>query len=159
MVFRVNDSDVGKARCETFEMPFRGLWDEKLNQPIFGSNNLTASLQFYDDQPFQGNLSVKLIFKEGGVGTFLQMFNNVLRTTRVQLNRERQMGAQPAPIPVSGSNTPSEPVQTFMPGHNEAFVDPQDPSRIFTTQPMAPDSRRRDQTPSWSVSGGGLRRR
>ncbi len=157
MVFLVAEQDRFKAQCESFEMPFRGIWDEKLNQPIFAANNLTASLQYYDEQPFEGNLSVKLVFREGGVGTFLEMFNNVLRATRRQLERERQMGAMSAPIAVS-NNTP--PVQNYMPGQNEAFVDPQDPSKIYTTQPVVSEAGRRDQTPTWSTaSSAGLRRR
>jgi len=89
MVFRVAGNHTVKARCETMEMPFRGFWDEKLHQPIFGTNNLTGTLMYYDNQPFQGDLTVKLIFNEGGVGTFLHVFNNVLRATRIQMNRER----------------------------------------------------------------------
>lgn len=159
MVFRVSEQDQTKARCETLEMPFRGLWDEKLNQPIFSSVNLSATMQYYDDQPFVGDLSIKLIFKNGGVGTFLEMFNNVLRTTRVQLNRERRMGAQPDPIPQSNSGASAPPPQEFMPNQNEAFIDPSDPSQIYTTQPVVPEARRRNEAPSWSVSGTGLRRR
>lgn len=72
-------------------MPFRGFWDEKLHQPIFGTNNLTGTLAYYDNQPFQGQLTVKLTFNDGGVPAFLAVFNKVLGATRVQLNRERAM--------------------------------------------------------------------
>ena len=161
MVFRISESDRAKAACETFEMPFRGLWDEKLNQPIFGTNNLTATLMYYDDQPFQGDLSIKLIFKEGGVGTFLAVFNNVLRNTRIQLNRERIEGQQSNPIP-SNTGGNNDNVASFMPSTNEsAFVDPNDPSRIYTTaeQPIFDDNQQRTGQPAWSVSGDGMRRR
>lgn len=157
MVFLVSEGDRFKSQCESFEMPFRGLWDEKLNQPIFAANNLTATLQFYDNQPFTGDLSFKLIFREGGCNTFLHMFNNVLRTTRQQLQAERRLGGTPAPIAAPPS---APPVEEYMSGHGEAFVDPQDPSTIYTTQPAQLGSSRRESTPAWStVSKDGLRRR
>lgn len=174
MVFRVAESNIGKAQCESFEMPFRGLWDERLNQPIFGTNNLTATMMYYDEQPFAGVLSIKLVFKEGGVGTFLNVFNNVLRATRIQLNRERanaaaganataDVAAQPPPIPAEATQPEASapPSSQFLPVHSEAaFVDPHDPSRIYTTQQPTLDSeQRRDTAPEWSVSGQGVRKR
>ena len=156
MVFLVSEKDRNKARCETFEMPFRGLWEEKLNQPIFSANNLTATMQYYDGQPFTGTLSIKLIFREGGVGTFLPVFNNVLRATRVQLDLERREGANATPIAAASDNTS---VQDYMPNGSDAFVDPQDPSRIYTSQPAVSIDNRRDSPPAWSVSSAGLRRR
>ncbi len=162
MVFRIAEGDRARARCETFEMPFRGLWDEKLNQPIFGTNNLTATMMYYDDQPFQGDLYVKLTFNEGGVGTFLAVFNNVLRATRIQLNRERIQGQQPAPIPEVQPGAPAPNAASYMPASNEAaYVDPNDPSRIYTTaeQPVFDSNQQRQGQPAWSVSGDGMRRR
>jgi len=88
MVFRVEERDIAKACCENLEMPFRGFWNEKLHQPLFGSNNLTGSLNYYGNQPFKGELTVKLTFNEGGVGTFLEVFNKSLKAARIQLKRE-----------------------------------------------------------------------
>lgn len=137
-------------------MPFRGLWDESFHQPIFGCNNLTATIQYYDEQPFQGGLTMRIDFVQGGVNTFLPVFNNVLHATRVQMNVERQQEQHVDPVHVQ-ENTPSS--TEFFPQSNMAFVDPSDPARIYTTQPAEGVAGRRTDTPSWNVSGGGLRRR
>lgn len=157
MVFLIRQQDQSKANAASFEVPFRGLWEERFNQPIFGCNNLTASIQYYDEQPFVGNLTMRIDFVEGGVNTFLPMFNNVLRTTRVQLAHESaNQQAPPAPVSLAPS---APPVESFLPGHNQAFVDPHDPSRIFTTQPFVEEQQRRDRVPEWAVSAPGMRRR
>lgn len=156
MVFMVSPNDRAKADCETFEMPFRGLWDEAFHQPIFGCNNLTATIQFYDDQPFSGNLTMRIDFVEGGVNTFLPLFNNVLHATRVQLQREQQAQQYIPPVSIS-SNTPAP--QQYFPNQDAAFLDPQDPSRIYTTQPAMGEYEPRQNAPEWSVSGANLRRR
>lgn len=162
IVFLVAEKDRMKAQAESYEFPFRGLWDEKLNQPIFHANNITTNVQYYDDQPFQGTLSVKLIFKQGGVGTFLSVFNSVLRETRVQLQREER-SSQQAPPPMPAFNPESTPFeQQFLQGdmqHNAAFVDPSDPSRLYATQPVVAGSDRRSAPPAWAPSASGMRQR
>lgn len=158
MVFLVQESDRGRAACESFEVPFRGLWDERFHQPIFGCNNLTATIQYYDEQPFTGALTMRIDFIEGGVNTFLPTFNNVLISTRRQMAEEANQSNQDniPPVPLS-ENTPD--AADFFPERNTAFVDPSDPSRIYTTQPVSESTQRRTDAPTWSVSGGGLRRR
>lgn len=157
MVYLIDQRDRQKANgTETFEMPFRGICDERFHQPIFGCNNLTATIQYYDDQPFQGDLTVRIDFVEGGVNTFLPTFNNVLLATRVQMEAERRRAEDVPPMAISDT-TPA--ASEYFPQSNMAFVDPNDPSRIFTTQPAGNSDERRSDTPSWSVSGSGLRRR
>ena len=162
MVFLVDDKDRAKAQAETYEFPFRGLWNEKLNQPIFHANNITANVQYYDDQPFRGTLSIKLIFKQGGLGTFLTVFNSALKATRVQLLREeRASQAPPPPLPPQNPES-TQFEQQFLDGEvqdNPAFVDPSDPSRLYTTQPVVAESDRRPAPPAWAVSADGLRQR
>lgn len=158
MVFLINENDRTKANAETFEMPFRGILDERFNQPIFGCNNLTTTVQYYDEQPFRGGLTMRIDFIRGGVNTFLPVFNNVLGATRAQMNAElRETNAQQIPAVAISQTTPS-PTEYF-PQSNMAFVDPSDPSRIYTTQPAGADTQRRSDAPTWSVSGEGLRRR
>lgn len=157
MVFLIREADQQRIGAQSFEIPFRGLWDERLNQPIFGAINLTATVQYYDEQPFTGDLTMRLDFAEGGVGTFLHAFNNVLGVTRTQMARERaQQQHAPPPIP-----TPqSAPTEThFNHDQNTAFVDPRDPSRLYTTQPTVAEEQRRQDAPSWHPSATGLRRR
>lgn len=159
IVFLIDHQYRMKARgAETFEMPFRGLWDERFNQPIFGCNNLTATIQFYDEQPFQGGLTMKIDFIAGGVNTFLPVFNNVLQATRVQMEQERRLADNVTPSPVAISESAPQPTEYF-PHSNMAFIDPNDPTRIYTTQPAGETDDRRTDAPSWNVSGGGLRRR
>lgn len=152
----IREADQQKAGAVTFEMPFRGIFKEKLNQPIFGCVNLTADVLYYDEQPFSGDLSMKIDFIEGGVNTFLPIFNNVLGATRQQLSRLQQVQDYVPPVEVADS-TPA--AQDYFPGQNEAFVDPQDPSRIYTTQPVVEPQQRRQDAPSWHVSGAGLHQR
>lgn len=157
LVFLIDESSRAKANgAETFEMPFRGLWDEKFNQPLFSCNNLTATIQYYDDQPFQGGLTMRIDFVQGGVNTFLPVFNNVLGATRVQAHAQQQQEQQVDPIAVS-EDTPAN--TDYFPQSNMAFVDPSDPTRLFTTQPAQEIPERRTDTPSWNTSAGGLRRR
>lgn len=158
MVFLIREADQAKAGAQTFEAPFRGLWDEKLHQPIFGVIHLTASIQYYDEQPFTGDLTMRLDFAQGGVNTFLPMFNNVLYATRVQLQREQAQQQAPPPPPIS-THTGSTSATEYYPDQNAAFVDPQDPSLLYTTQPAVEEEQRRQDTPSWHPSAGGLRRR
>lgn len=146
---------IEKARFETFEAPFRGIFNEAFHQPIFGCNNLAAGVLYYDGQPFLGDLSMRIDFVRGGVNTFLPIFNNVLLATREQMARESQMQQEVPPVAIS-QTTPE--VQEYLPDHNSAFIDPQDPSTIYTTQPVSQETPRQD-VPSWHVSAQGLRSR
>lgn len=159
MVFLIDVKDRTKANAETFEMPFRGILDERFNQPIFGCNNLTTTVQYYDEQPFRGGLTMRIDFTRGGVNTFLPVFNNVLGATRAQMNAEiRQSNTQQMQQAIAISDTTPSPTEYF-PQSNMAFVDPSDPSHIYTTQPAGAETQRRNDAPTWSVSGEGLRRR
>lgn len=153
-------SNLQKSRgVESFELPWRGLWGERFNQPIFGVNNLTADVQYYDEQPFNGELSIRLDFMEGGVNTYLPVFNNILRATRAQLALESRSAAGVVPAPIPGADAAAQAPQEYYPGNSEAFVDPSDPSRIYTTQPVVQDAGRREQMPKWNPSAGGMRQR
>lgn len=157
MVYLIDQKDRRQVNgVETFEMPFRGICNERFHQPIFGCNNLTVTVQYYDDQPFQGDLTSRIDFVQGGVNTFLPIFNNVLLATRVQMEAERRRAEDVPPVAISDT-TPA--ATNYFPQSNMAFVDPNDPSRIYTTQPAGSTDERRSDTPSWSVSGSGLRRR
>lgn len=158
MIFLIDPNFRQKANAETFEAPFRGLWDEKFNQPIFGCNHLTATVQYYDEQPFQGGLTMRIDFVEGGVNTFMPVFLNVMRATRAQLEAERRHDNHVPPMPLP-SAAPVPQADQYLPQSNMAFVDPSDPSRIYTTQPVDELQQRRTDTPSWAVSSGLRRRR
>ncbi|OSX74906.1 hypothetical protein BU14_0262s0022 [Porphyra umbilicalis] len=74
--------DPAKAGYASIELPFRGMTGEHLHQPIFSCNNLTASCAYYDGMPFTGELSYKIVFKNGGIGVFLPLFNRCLGAAR-----------------------------------------------------------------------------
>lgn len=70
------------------------------------------------------------------------------------MDAERRRADNIPPVAISDVAPQAE---EYFPHNNVAFVDPSDPSRIYTTQPV-PEQTRAD-TPQWSVSGDGLRRR
>lgn len=152
----IREQDQAKAAAASLEIPFRGIYDEKLNQPIFGCNNLAAGVMYYDEQPFSGDLSIRITFLEGGVNTFLPVFNNVLFATRQQLAQMQQTQQEAPPVAV---NHTTPPPAEYFPGQNDAFVDPHDPSHIYTTQPAVQPEQRRQEPPSWHVSASGLHQR
>ena len=156
MVLLIKESERQKAGGETFEMPFRGIWEESFNQPIFGCNNLTSAVQYYDGQPFSGELTMMIDFIEGGVNTFLPIFTNVLQATRIQIENEHR-GQNNIPAVAVNETTPLP--QEYFPNRNAAFIDPHDPSQIYATQPSMGSQQPRTEAPSWSVSGKNLRRR
>eukprot|EP00188_Purpureofilum_apyrenoidigerum_P002642 Plantae.Rhodophyta-Purpureofilum_apyrenoidigerum.ctg27012.p1 GENE.Plantae.Rhodophyta-Purpureofilum_apyrenoidigerum.ctg27012~~Plantae.Rhodophyta-Purpureofilum_apyrenoidigerum.ctg27012.p1 ORF type:complete len:242 (-),score=46.66 Plantae.Rhodophyta-Purpureofilum_apyrenoidigerum.ctg27012:240-965(-) len=167
MVFVVSDKHRSKCRVESAEMPFRGIENAALHQPIFGANNLAAELIPYEDQPFRGTITFKIFFKKGGLGTFLPRFNDVLSTTRRmvieternQRQEARERGQAPANTehavqdmawgtsfgPNSG-NMVTEQAQSIWYGapydENQflGMVDPSDPSIIYVHQPEQPQT-------------------
>lgn len=139
------------------EIPWRGLWDERFHQPIFGVNNLTFTTEYYSDAPFTDTLSVRLDFMAGGVNTFLPIFNNILSATRTQMRAEQrgdEIVADPIPQPGAAAARPDE----YYPGQNEAFVDPSDASVLYTTQPATVEAPRTEM-PRWSPGANTLRKR
>lgn len=144
-------------RIASVEIPWRGLWDERFHQPIFGVNNLTFSTEYYSDAPFTDTLSVRLDFMAGGVNTFLPIFNNILIATRTQMRAEQrgdEIVADPIPQPGAAAARPAE----YYPGQSEAFVDPNDSSVLYTTQP-ATEEAPRSEMPRWSTGSQTLRKR
>mmetsp|Transcript_18555 Transcript_18555/g.38958 ORF Transcript_18555/g.38958 Transcript_18555/m.38958 type:complete len:185 (-) Transcript_18555:277-831(-) len=94
MVLVVDSKHIATAQCESMELPFQGIEEESFNQPIFGTNNLSGRCKPYDNQPFHGEIRFRLKFYEGGVGTFLPIFNSVLGATRRILYQRRQQQQQ-----------------------------------------------------------------
>lgn len=61
IVFIVGEKYTRKSRFRSVEIPFRGLENEALHQPIFGANNISGTIIPYDDQPFLGELSQQTV--------------------------------------------------------------------------------------------------
>mmetsp|Transcript_2061 Transcript_2061/g.6152 ORF Transcript_2061/g.6152 Transcript_2061/m.6152 type:complete len:242 (+) Transcript_2061:66-791(+) len=165
MVFVVSDKHRSKCRVESAEVPFRGIENAALHQPIFGANNLSANLIPYEGQPFRGTITFRVFFKRGGLGTFLPRFNHVLSTTRRmtseaerrQRQEARERGEAPAntqfatqdlmwgtPLDQNGGGMVSEQAQSvwygapYDPNEFVGMVDPSDPSEIYIHQPEPP---------------------
>ena len=127
MVFVANEPDT--SGLQAVDLPLVYIRSDKFNQPIFGCNNLsgecwpvaaeggpTGSLPPY---PY------KLFFLQGGVGTFLPLYFRFMAAARQAERAQRLAGTQEAEV------------QQVHESMNPAFVDPNDPTSIFLTQPVA----------------------
>lgn len=126
-----------------FDLPLVYIEKDKLNQPIFGCNNLAGKVwpAVAGGGP-RGTLpphDFKLSFKEGGIGTFYPLYYALL-------DRARRMQAAATQAPVM------EPEYTQQLVH-QAFVDPNDPSTVYLTQPVD-NSQRLNQQPVYAPNYG-----
>ncbi|KAF7835560.1 UPF0664 stress-induced protein C29B12.11c [Senna tora] len=82
---------------------------EKFNQPIFHCNNLSGVVEpvVPDDQhrALYSAHSFKILFKEGGCGTFIPLFFNLIASVR-RYNQHSNVGAEPRVDPLQASQTP-----------------------------------------------------
>lgn len=126
MVFIANKPDVDGLAA--FDLPLTYLRNDKFSQPIFGCNNLSGECwPVCEGGGPMGSLpplEYKLFFLEGGVGTFLPLYFTFITAAREADRNQRQSGAAPKPQPE---------IQAQM---NQAFVDPDDPTAIYLTQPV-----------------------
>ncbi|XP_022718715.1 uncharacterized protein LOC111276972 isoform X2 [Durio zibethinus] len=90
--------------------------------------------------------SFKILFKEGGCGTFVPLFLNLISSVR-QYNQQVNPGPQPLVDPLQAAQTPVDEVM------RHAYVDPNDPTRIFLQQPTAQSQLRRRTYQSQPVEG------
>lgn len=132
MVFVVRRPADGERRA--FDLPLVYVRNDRFNQPIFGCNNLSGEVwPVCENGGPDGSLPphpYKLFFLEGGVGTFLPLYFHFITAAReADRNRRGQAGA--AKMAAQQQQTP---VQEHM---QQAFVDPNDPTSLFLTQPVA----------------------
>ncbi|WVZ22303.1 hypothetical protein V8G54_000847 [Vigna mungo] len=123
---------------------------EKFNQPIFHCNNLSGHVEpvVPNDQhrALYSTHSFKIIFKEGGCGTFIPLFFNLIASVR-QYNQHYNMQAQSYVDPLQAAQTPVDEMM------RHAYVDPNDPTKIFLQQPNS-DSQLRRRTYQPQADGG-----
>ena len=100
----------------SFAFPLEGLTEEKFNQPVFGCNNISGTVQPLEGSVIGSPVSFKLYFKQGGAGTFLRIFFGALRQCRAWAS-QRNAGSQAEQLPVA---------QVV-----EAAYDPQDPTSVY----------------------------
>ncbi|XP_052206077.1 UPF0664 stress-induced protein C29B12.11c [Diospyros lotus] len=125
-----------------FDMPLLHVHGEKFNQPIFHCNNISGLVEpvVPDDQhrALYSTHSFKILFKEGGCGTFVPLFFNLITSVR-QYNQHYGSGVQQLSDPLVAAQTPVDEMM------RTAYVDPNDPTRIFLQQPN-PETQLRRRT-------------
>ncbi|EEF50170.1 uncharacterized protein LOC8285741 [Ricinus communis] len=137
MVFLAN-KHVGNFNA--FDMPLLYIHGEKFSQPIFFCNNLSGLVEPVvpenESRALYSTHSFKILFKEGGCGTFIPLFFNLISSVR-QHNRLSISGMEPQINPLQASQTPVDEMM------RHAYVDPNDPTRIFLQQPTPQSELRR----------------
>lgn len=113
-------------------------------QPIFGCNNLSGECwPVCEGGGPTGRfppLKYKLFFLEGGVGTFLPLYFTFITSAREAERNQRGAGS---------AGPPKQPdLHAQM---NQAFVDPNDPTQLFLSQPVP---QRTEQAPAYARNYG-----
>ncbi|RDX89730.1 SPAC29B12.11c [Mucuna pruriens] len=148
MVF-VAKSPVGSFIA--FDMPLLYIRGEKFNQPIFHCNNLSGHVEpvIPNDQhrALYSIHSFKIIFKEGGCGTFIPLFYNLIASVRQYNQHANMQQTQSYVDPLQAAQTPVDEMM------RHAYVDPNDPTKIFLQQPNS-DSQLRRRTYQPQADGG-----
>ncbi|KAE9454283.1 hypothetical protein C3L33_13815, partial [Rhododendron williamsianum] len=125
-----------------FDIPLLYTNGEKFNQPIFLCNNISGLVEpvVPDDQhrALYSTHSFKILFKEGGCGTFVPLFFNLMSSVR-QYSQQHGSTVEYHSDPLQAAQTPVEEMM------RHAYVDPNDPTRIFLQQPN-PESQLRRRT-------------
>ncbi|KAJ4962092.1 hypothetical protein NE237_022002 [Protea cynaroides] len=125
-----------------FDMPLLYVHAEKFNQPIFFCNNISGLVEpvVPEDQhrALYSSHSFKIYFKEGGCGTFVPLFFNLIASVRQYNQHISESGSEAVRVdPLQAAETPVDEMM------RHAYVDPQDPTRIFLQQPNRESQLRR----------------
>nr|XP_043621619.1 UPF0664 stress-induced protein C29B12.11c [Erigeron canadensis] len=124
-----------------FDMPLLYVHGEKFNQPIFYCNNISGLVEpvVPDDQhrALYSTHSFKILFKEGGCGTFVPLFFNLIKSVRQYNQQYSAAASEPRADPLRAAETPVDEMM------RSAYVDPSDPTRIFLQQPNSDSQLRR----------------
>ncbi|KAA3468566.1 stress-induced protein C29B12.11c [Gossypium australe] len=124
--------------------------DEKFNQPIFHCNNISGQVEPVvpenEHRALYSTHSFKILFKEGGCGTFVPLFLNLIASVR-RHNQQVNHEPQPRVDPLQAAQTPVDEMM------RHAYVDPNDPTKIFLQQPTTESQLRRRTYQSQPVEG------
>ncbi|CAL5228893.1 g12110 [Coccomyxa viridis] len=149
IVFIADGQEQGSGLV-AFELPLAYIYSDKFNQPIFGANNLSGNcwpaVQGGGPAGSVPPHKFTLYFREGGVGTFLNLYYSFLEQIRgpQQAPQSHASAAASAP-PIPGSGASQEEMLS------RAFVDPNDPSQIYLTTPVK-DSERLPTAPVYAAN-------
>ncbi|GAB2281786.1 hypothetical protein Dimus_016352 [Dionaea muscipula] len=124
-----------------FDMPLLYTSGEKFNQPIFQCNNISGFVEPVvpenANRALYSRHSFKILFKDGGCGTFVPLFFNLIKGVR-QYNQQYAPVAQDTRMdPLQAGQTPVDEMM------RHAYVDPNDPTKIFLQQPTPQSNLRR----------------
>ncbi|KAJ4822125.1 hypothetical protein Tsubulata_017252 [Turnera subulata] len=126
-----------------FDMPLLYVRGEKFNQPIFHCNNISGHVEPVvpesENRALYSTHSFKILFKDGGCGTFVPLFFNLMASVRQynQYNQQANNATAPRVDPLQAAQTPVEEMM------RHAYVDPNDPTKIFLQQPNPQSELRR----------------
>lgn len=127
-----------------FDLPLVYITGDKLNQPIFGCNNLAGRVwPAAEGGGPAGSLPPhdwKILFKNGGIGTLYPLYYALA---------QRAKRGQGAPKEVGLPEVQEEMAKMA----NTAFVDPNDPTTVYLTQPVGEDQRLKEQ-PKYAATYG-----
>ncbi|WRX23053.1 hypothetical protein QQP08_015540 [Theobroma cacao] len=141
---------VGLSQNLAFLLRFLYVHDEKFNQPIFHCNNISGHVEPVvpenEHRALYSTHSFKILFKEGGCGTFVPLFLNLISSVR-QYNQQVNPGPEPRMDPLQAAQTPVDEMM------RHAYIDPNDPTRIFLQQPDTQSQLRRRTYQSQPVEG------
>lgn len=135
------------------DMPLLYLHEERFNQPIFFANNITGKVYPVipdgEHRALYSPHNFKIIFKEGGCGTFVPLFLNLLKVARQFQQQTPHPNSRPYNDPFPTSPPPTDEIL------RHAYVDPNDPTKIYLQQPheAQPQLRRRNYTSVPSEEG------
>jgi hypothetical protein len=105
---------------KSFDIPLGLLKNEEFKQPIFGANYISGVCKpLFNLLP--GEIKFKIWFMEGGCGTFVPAFLNLVNSLRRNQNKGHDQKL----------------MNTIAAGQfaKTAYIDPNDPSVIFLEQP------------------------
>lgn len=130
MVFVADTAD--SSGLAAVDIPLVYVRNDKFNQPIFGCNNLSGECwPVSDDGGPNGSRpphKYALYFREGGVGTFLPLYGNFIALARAaEVDRRKQEELR----------SEDQTAQAL----KHAYVDPNDPTSLYLTQPFGEDAR------------------
>uniref|UniRef100_A0A7S0RKJ1 Uncharacterized protein n=1 Tax=Chlamydomonas leiostraca TaxID=1034604 RepID=A0A7S0RKJ1_9CHLO len=133
-----------------FDLPLVYLRNDSLHQPIFFCNNIKGQVwpAVQGGGP-GGSLpphDFKIIFKEGGIGTFWPLYYTLSVRAKNALE-EAQAAHRRGPVDANPAPYAEGLVQ-------RAFVDPSDPTTVYLAQPAVPPESRVKQAPKYAANYG-----
>ncbi|PHT81092.1 hypothetical protein T459_14107 [Capsicum annuum] len=121
-----------------FDMPLLFVSGEKFKQPIFHCNNISGYVvpvvPDNENSALYSTHTFKILFKGGGCGTFVPLFFNLMASVR---RAQQQSGTEPQADPLQAAQTPVDEMI------RHAYVDPNDPTKIYLQQPTPESQLRR----------------